>query len=86
MTNLIRTHKQDSLYVLSPDTDRVLVCYRLWYWADIEYESVWAFVQRHGGYISIGPDHCDYWLLTCYESLLVLTFEELVRQPNLDYV
>jgi hypothetical protein len=85
-SSLIRTHKQDALYVLSPDTARILVCYRLWYWADCEYESVWSFVQRHEGYISIGPDHCDYWLLREYESILVLSFDQLVRQPNLDYV
>ena len=83
---LIRTHRQASVHVLSPETDRRLVCYRLWYWADCEYEAVWSFVQRHEGYISIGPDHCDYWLRREYESILVLSFDELVRQPNLDYV
>ena len=67
-------------------TDRQLVCYRLWYWADCEYESVWCFVQRHGGYISIGPDHCDYWLGRAYESILVLSRDQLVRQPDRDYV
>ena len=86
MTNLIRTHRQDALYRLLPDTERVLVCYRLWYWALCEYESVWSFVQRHQGYISVGPDYCDYWLGREYESILVLTFDQLVRQPNLDYV
>jgi hypothetical protein len=86
MTNLIRTHQEDALCRLLPDTERVLVCYRLWYWADCEYESVWSFVQRHRGYISVGPDHCDYWLGREYESILVLTFDQLVRQPNLDYV
>jgi hypothetical protein len=87
MTNLLRTQNQDSLYVLSPDAARVLVCYRVWYWSDLDYESVWTFVQRHGGYISIGPDHCDYWILREYADLLVLAFgHELVRQPNLDYV
>lgn len=67
-------------------TDRPLVCYRLWYWADFEYESVWRFVQQHRGYIRVGPDHCDYWLLREYESILVLAFDQLVHQPNLDYV
>ena len=83
---LIRRNQTEAGIVLCPDVERVLVCYRLWYWADTEYEAVWALVQRHGGYLRIGPDHCDYWITRDYESLIVLAFEELVRQPNLDYV
>lgn len=61
-------------------------CYRLWYWADLEYEAVWSFVQQHDGYIRVGPDHCDYWIDPSYASLLVLAFgPELVRQISLDY-
>ena len=76
----------DSGLVLYPEIDRVLVCYRVWYWAELDYELVWEFVQRHGGYLRIGPDHCDYWILREYAALLVLAFDSLVRQPNQDYV
>jgi hypothetical protein len=86
MNNLIRNSNHDPVTVLYPDTDRILVCYRVWYWAELDYELVWEFVQRHGGYLRIGADHCDYWLLKEYAALLVLAFDSLVRQPNLDYV
>lgn len=79
------THK--TVPVLYPGIARKLVCYRVWYWSDLDYESVWTLVQSLGGYLRVGPDHCDYWVSADYASWVVLAFgAELVAQPNLDYV
>ena len=40
-----------------------IVCYRYQAWtSDLDCEAVWAFVQRHGGYISIRNDCIDYFI------------------------
>jgi hypothetical protein len=64
----------------------VLKCYRLGYRCDYDEESVWALVQRHGGYISIKQDVIDFWCEPSWESLLVLAYPSLERRPDLDYV
>jgi hypothetical protein len=67
--------------------DRTLICYRQTYRVDYDAESVWAFVQRHRGYISVragGEYH--YWVEPEYEVLLRIAFPLLIRSPKLDYV
>ena len=47
-----------------------IVCYRYQAWThDYDCESVWAFVQRHGGYMSIRNDCIDYFLPVDYRCL-----------------
>lgn len=68
-------------------TETLLHCYRLGYGAEhYDEEAVWALVQRHGGFLSIRMDCIDFWIPRCYESLLVLAYPKLVRQPALDYL
>ncbi len=64
-----------------------IVCYRYQAWtSDLDCESVWAFVQRHGGYISIRRDCIDYIIPVRYQVLLALAYPELTRQSNLDLI
>ena len=64
-----------------------IVCYRYQAWtSDLDCELVWAFVQRHGGYISIRNDCIDYFIPIRYQLLFALAYPELVRQYNLDLV
>jgi hypothetical protein len=66
---------------------RILLCYRQTYHVPYDAESVWAFVQRHGGYISVkagGEYH--YWVEPQYEILLCIAFPLLIRSPKWDYV
>lgn len=61
------------------------VCYRYQAWTtDLDCESVWAFVQRHGGHISIRNDCIDYYIPVRYQVLLALAWPQLTRQRNLD--
>jgi hypothetical protein len=64
----------------------VLKCYRLRYSCPYDEESVWALVQRHGGYISIKQDAIDFWCEPSWESMLVLAYPLLERKPALDYI
>ena len=67
--------------------ERSLICYRYYAWAaDYDVELVWALVQRHGGEIALHRDSIDFWIPPRFETLLVLTYPELVRQPGEDYV
>ena len=64
-----------------------IVCYRYQAWShDYDCELVWAFVQRHGGYISVGIDSVDYYLPVEYCCLFQLAYPELTRQYNLDLI
>lgn len=65
---------------------RTLVCYRLDYRSSLDEELVWELVQRHGGYISIGPVSVDFWIDPQYATLMALAFPQLVPRPNQDYV
>lgn len=62
------------------------VCYRLGLAADLDEEVVWAFVQRHGGWLSIRQECIDFWIHEDWASLLVLAWPALIRVPALDYV
>jgi|LauGreDrversion4_2_1035121.scaffolds.fasta_scaffold1571238_1 hypothetical protein len=64
------------------------LCYRYHAWADYDYddESIWAFVQRHNGYISIRQDSIDYYVPRAYQCLFELAYPGLARQPGLDYI
>jgi len=62
-----------------------LHCYRLKDRNDYDEESIWALVQRHGGYISIKYDHIDFWIAEPWDSLLVIAYPDLERHPELDY-
>jgi hypothetical protein len=64
-----------------------ILCYRYQAWAHhYDCESVWAFVQRHGGYMSIRNDAIDYFLPVEYRVLFEIAFPELNRQYNLDLI
>lgn len=65
---------------------RTLVCYRLNYRATYDEELVWALVQRHGGHIAIRQDCVDFWLDPQWEIVLNITFPDLERRPDLDYI
>lgn len=64
-----------------------LLCFRLQAWSvDYDEEAVWAFVQRHGGFLSIRQDSIDFWLHERYQVLMLLAWPDLDRIPALDYV
>ena len=63
-----------------------LRCYRLDYRSSYDEEMIWALVQRHGGHISIRNDCIDFWIHESWEIVLNITFPDLVRRPDLDYV
>ena len=61
-------------------------CYRLTVYQPYDEESVWAFVQRHHGYMNIRNDVIDFWIPKQYLSLMLLAYPDLVRQSNLDFL
>jgi hypothetical protein len=65
-----------------------LLCYRYHAWEDWDYdeEDIWAFVQRHGGNISIRADCIDFWIPRDYAVMFAMAFAELVRQPDMDII
>ena len=67
------------------DPQATIVCYRYQAWtSDLDCESVWHFVQRHGGHLSIRNDCIDYFIPVKYQVLFALAYPELTRQSNLD--
>jgi len=64
----------------------VLRCYRLGYGCDYDEEIVWAYVQRSGGHLSIRGDCIDFWVPVAAELFLVLTWPDLERRSDLDYL
>ena len=63
------------------------LCYRYHaYRVDYDEETVWAFVQRHGGYLSIRSDCIDFWIPRAYAVFFEIAYPELCRQPELDYL
>ncbi len=69
------------------DSIKYLCCFRLQAWAvDYDEELIWAFVQRHRGFMNIRNDAIDFWIHEDYQSLFVLAWPELTRLPALDYV
>jgi len=61
------------------------VCYRYQAWThEYDCECVWAFVQRHGGHITVRNDCIDYFVPVQYQVLFALAWPELTRQSNLD--
>ena len=63
------------------------ICYRYQAWAhDYDEEEVWAFVQRHGGYISVRQDCIDFFIPVQYRCLFELAYPDLSRQPGLDLI
>ena len=65
---------------------RTLKCYRLNYRSNYDEELVWALVQRHGGHIAIRGDCIDFWIDPAWEIVLNMTFPDLERRSDLDYV
>ena len=65
---------------------RRLCCYRLDYRSAYDEELVWSIVQRYGGYIGICPSYIDFWLAPEWSVVLVLSFPDLERRPELDYL
>jgi hypothetical protein len=64
-----------------------ILCYRYQAWThDYDSESVWAFVHRHGGHMSIRCDCIDYFVPIQYRVLFELAFPDLTRQRNLDLI
>lgn len=67
--------------------ERSLICYRFYAWStDSDVEAIWALVQRHRGEIALHRDSIDFWIPVKYESVLLLSYPELIRKPQLDYV
>jgi hypothetical protein len=52
----------------------------------LDEEAVWAFVQRHGGHLSIKGDCIDFWIPVEYQTLFVLAWSELRRKSEFDYI
>jgi hypothetical protein len=69
-------------YKLTPS----LVCYRLDSSMRYDEEAIWAFVQRHGGQLSIKVDCIDFWIPVKYQSMFVCAWSQLRRQRELDYI
>ena len=69
-----------------PGIQRRLHCYRLSYRASYDEELVWALVQRHGGHISIRQDCIDFWIAPEWAIVLNITFPDLERRPEFDYL
>lgn len=65
---------------------KLILCYRLALGVDYDEEAVWAFVYRHGGWLSVRGDCIDFWIHEDYRALLVLAWPRLTRIPALDYV
>ena len=63
-----------------------LVCYRLDSSMSYDEEVIWAFVQRHGGQLSIRGDCIDFWIPVEYQSVFVLAWSELRRKSEFDYI
>jgi hypothetical protein len=69
-------------YKLTPS----LLCYRLDAHMLLDEEAIWAFVQRHGGQLSIKGDCIDFWIPAKYESLFVCAWSQLRRKSEFDYI
>lgn len=69
-----------------PNLTRKMKCYRLNYRATYDEEMIWALVQRYGGSISIRSDCIDFWIDPQWEIVLNITFPDLERRYDLDYV
>jgi hypothetical protein len=63
-----------------------LACYRLDSRMDYDEEVIWAWVQRHGGHLSIKGDCIDFWIPAEYESMFVLGWSDLRRKSEFDYI
>lgn len=63
-----------------------LLCYRLAAGMDYDEEVIWAFVQRHGGHLSIKGDCIDFWIPVEYQSMFVLAWSQLRRKAEFDYI
>ena len=68
------------------DELKYLLCFRLTYNVDYDEEEVWAFVQRHGGFLSIRQDAIDFWIHEDWSLLVYVAWPLLLRLPALDYV
>ena len=62
-------------------------CYCLRYSMSYDPEDVWAFVQRHNGFMDIRAGG-EYWFYVYaeHESLFRIAYPELIRRPELDYI
>ena len=63
-----------------------LLCYRLDSRMDLDEEAIWAFVQRHGGQLSIRGDCIDFWIPVEYQSMFALAWSGLRRKSEFDYI
>jgi hypothetical protein len=64
-----------------------LKCYRLTSrLSHYDEETIWAFVQRSGGHISIRGDCIDYWIPTRAEVMLICAWPDLERRPEFDLI
>lgn len=60
------------------------LCYRLTYRSEYDEESIWAFVQRSGGHMSLRQDCIDFWIRPELAAVLLCGWPELEPQPQLD--
>ena len=64
-----------------------LLCYRYAAWTeDSDVDSVWEFVERHGGHIEQLQATVDFYIPDQYQSFLLMRFPGLRAIPALDYV
>jgi hypothetical protein len=61
-----------------------ICCYRLTYRHSYDEEAIWAFVQRHQGYLSIRQDCIDFYLAREYTALLLLSWPSLEHRAQQD--
>jgi hypothetical protein len=74
--------ERNTVHKLTPS----LVCYRLDAHMLLDEEAIWAWVQRHGGHLSIRGDCIDFWIPVEYESMFVCGWSQLRRKSEFDYI
>lgn len=63
-----------------------LVCYRQLIRHQYDEETIWAFVQRAGGHLSIRGDCIDYWIPMRYAVMLICAWPDLERRREFDLI
>lgn len=63
-----------------------LLCFRLRADQDYDEETIWAYVQRSGGHISIKQDCIDFWVPRHAVVLFCCAWADLQRRPQDDYI
>jgi hypothetical protein len=64
----------------------LILCYRSYMQPWRLHDPLGIFVQRQGGWMSIGPICVDYYIPEDYAYMLYLYDSHIQRQPQLDYL